>query len=185
MGAGSPEWLLSEPPLSSSILRCMGDEKSKPAGEPAAISAGVLVYRFRDGLEVLLVHPGGPFWRNKDVGAWQIPKGLIEPDEEAIAAALREFEEETGIALTGMPEPLGHIRQAGGKWVQAFALEAEIDADAIVSNSFEIEWPPGGGRMCRFPEVDRAAWFSLARAREMMLPSQIPFLDRLEMLVAH
>ena len=148
---------------------------------PASFSAGILLYRRREGpLEVLLVHPGGPFWRNRDVGAWQIPKGLVGPDEEPAAAALREFSEETGLALNGEPEPLCRIRQAGGKWVEAFALEADLDADTIVSNSFEVEWPPRSGRMSRFPEVDRAAWFSLERAREMMLPSQTPILDALE-----
>lgn len=154
------------------------------ADRPAAFSAGILIYRLRNALEVLLVHPGGPFWRNKDIGAWQIPKGLVGPDEEPAAAALREFEEETGIALTGIPEPLCRVRQAGGKWVEAFVLEAEIDADAIISNSFEIEWPPRSGQIRSFPEIDRARWFSPARAREMMLPSQTPILDSLEAMLA-
>jgi predicted NUDIX family NTP pyrophosphohydrolase len=148
---------------------------------PASFSAGILLYRRHEGqLEVLLVHPGGPFWRHKDVGAWQIPKGLVAPDEEPAAAALREFEEETGAALSGDPEPLCRIRQRGGKWVEAFALEADFDTDAVVSNEFEIEWPPRSGRMRLFPEVDRAAWFSIVRAREMMLSSQVPILDALE-----
>jgi predicted NUDIX family NTP pyrophosphohydrolase len=153
-------------------------------GLKAAFSAGILVYRFRDGLEILLVHPGGPFWRNKDVGAWQIPKGLVGPGEDPAAAALREFEEETGIVLTNAPEPLCRVRQAGGKWVEAFVLEAEVDTNAIVSNSFEIEWPPHSGEICSFPEIDGARWFSPSRAREMMLPSQIPILDSLETMLA-
>jgi predicted NUDIX family NTP pyrophosphohydrolase len=146
-------------------------------------SAGLLLYR-RNGdiLEVLLVHPGGPFWRNKDVGAWQIPKGLIEPGEEARAAALREASEELGVHFEGGTLALGEVRQAGGKYVEAFALETDLDPDAIVSNRFEIEWPPRSGRPQSFPEVDAARWFGLGEAREMMLASQRPFLDRLEAL---
>ena len=151
---------------------------------PPAFSAGILVYRLRDErLEVLLVHPGGPFWRNKDAGAWQIPKGLVGPDEEPAVAALREFAEETGVTLPNIPEPLGRIRQAGGKWVEAFALKADIDADTIVSNSFDIEWPPRSGKIRTFPEVDRADWFSMDEAREKMLASQLPILDSLQAFV--
>ncbi|WP_157216596.1 NUDIX domain-containing protein [Flavisphingomonas formosensis] len=148
-------------------------------------SAGVLLYRRRDGrLEVLLVHPGGPYWRSKDMGAWQIPKGAIEPDEADDAAARREVEEELGIALAGDLQPLMEIRQAGGKRVQAFLLEQDVDADAIRSMTFEIEWPPRSGRMQTFPEVDAARWFGLADARAMMLPSQQPLLDQLELVLA-
>jgi predicted NUDIX family NTP pyrophosphohydrolase len=144
-------------------------------------SAGILLYRRRDAtLEVLLIHPGGPFWRNKDAGAWMIPKGGIEPGEDPLACALREFEEELGTRLNGTPWPLCRIRQKGGKWVEAFALEGDLDADAIVSNRFEIEVPPRSGRFRSYPEVDRAAWITLPEARRMILPSQEPILDALE-----
>lgn len=146
-----------------------------------SVSAGVILYK-RDGeeLSVLLILPGGPYWRNKDVGAWMIPKGGIEPGEAASEAALREFEEELGTRLTGALRPLCRIRQAGGKWVEAFALEGDLDASRIVSNSFEIEWPPRSGQMQSYPEVDRAAWFTLAQAHARILPSQRPILDALE-----
>ncbi|MBV9843032.1 MAG: NUDIX domain-containing protein [Sphingomonadaceae bacterium] len=144
-------------------------------------SAGILLHRPGSaGREVLLVHPGGPFWRKRDAGAWQIPKGQIEPGETASAAAIRECEEELGVRLTGAPAPLATIRQAGGKWVEAFALEQDLDADAIRSITFTMEWPPRSGRMQSFPEVDAARWFGLADARAMMLPSQLPLLDALE-----
>lgn len=144
-------------------------------------SAGILLHRRREGLrEVLLVHPGGPFWQRRDAGAWQIPKGMIEADETPLAAALREFEEELGTRPAGVPVPLGEVRQAGGKRVAAFALEGDLDPAGIVSVTFEIEWPPRSGQRQRFPEVDRAAWFTLADARAMMLPSQLPLLDALE-----
>ncbi len=150
-----------------------------------APSAGILLHRLDHGeRQVLLIHPGGPFWQRRDVGAWQIPKGRVEAGEETLAAALREFAEELGSAAEGTPVPLGTIRQSGGKQVIAFALAGDLDADGIVSIGFEIEWPPGSGRRQTFPEVDRAAWFTLPRAREMMLPSQLPLLDRLEALVA-
>ena len=144
-------------------------------------SAGILLYRRRAGaLELLLVHPGGPFWRNKDDGAWMIPKGLIGEGEDALACALREFEEELGKKPAGTPVPLCTIRQKGGKWVEAFALEGDLDANAIVSNSFPLEWPPRSGRIQSFPEVDRAGWFTLAEARLKILPSQAPILDVIE-----
>ena len=146
----------------------------------AARSAGLLIWRKRArAVEVLLVHPGGPYWRNKDAGAWQIPKGLIEPDEDAAMAARREAEEEMGVALDGTLVPLGEVRQAGGKIVAAFAIEADLDATAIRSNLFEMEWPPKSGRVRSFPEVDAARWFGIAEAREMMLPSQVSLLERL------
>jgi predicted NUDIX family NTP pyrophosphohydrolase len=120
-----------------------------------ASSAGILMYRQTGpGLEVLLVHPGGPFWRNKDEGAWSIPKGEMDEGEDPVAAARREFLEETGCALSGPLEPLGDIRQRGGKRVTAFAIESDLDVDAIRSNTFEIEWPPKGGKMQSFPEID-------------------------------
>ncbi|ATE66137.1 NUDIX domain-containing protein [Rhizorhabdus dicambivorans] len=146
---------------------------------PAPRSAGLLIWRVCEGaMEVLLVHPGGPYWRNKDAGAWQIPKGMIEPGEDAASAALREAQEELGAALEGALVPLGEIRQAGGKIVEAFAIEADIDAAAIRSNMFEMEWPPKSGRMQRFPEVDAARWFGVEEAREMMLASQLPLIER-------
>jgi len=148
---------------------------------PAPLSAGILLYRQRrDGIEVLLIKPGGPFWRNKDIGAWMIPKGAVEPGELPAEAALREFEEETGTRLTSVPFPLKKIRQAGGKIVEAFALEGDLDPAAVTSNEFELEWPPRSGRLERFPEVVDARWMSLAEARTMMLPSQLPLLDALE-----
>ena len=147
----------------------------------AEYSAGILLYRRTGGaLQVLLIHPGGPFWRNKDKGAWMIPKGGVEEGEDAVACALREFEEEVGTRLHGTPRPLCRIRQKGGKWVEAFALEGDLDADRIVSNHFELEVPPRSGRFRSYPEVDRAAWFTLADARTMILPSQSPILDALE-----
>jgi len=137
-----------------------------------ASSAGILMYR-RTGprLEVLLVHPGGPFWRSKDEGAWSIPKGEMAEDEDAAVAARREFLEETGCDLFGPLEPLGDIRQRGGKRVTAFAVEGDLDVSAIKSNTFEIEWPPKGGKMQTFPEIDRAAWFDLPTAHLKILES--------------
>ena len=144
-------------------------------------SAGLLLYRQDvDGLSVLLVHPGGPFWRNRDAGAWQIPKGRIEDGEDPAAAAAREFREETGIPVGGVRGPLGSFRQAGGKLVHLVDSEGDLDPDAIRSNMFEVEWPPRSGTMHSFPEVDRAAWFDLPSARTMMLASQTVALDRLE-----
>lgn len=143
-------------------------------------SAGILMWRRRAGLEVLLAHFGGPYWRNKDDGAWAIPKGLIEPGETPEAAARREFEEELGVKPVGALVPLGRIRQRGGKWVEPFALEGDLDPDAIVSHVYKQEWPPRSGRLQEFPEVDRAAWFDLAEARVKILPSQRPILDALE-----
>ncbi|ALJ15284.1 NUDIX domain-containing protein [Sphingopyxis macrogoltabida] len=145
-----------------------------------ARSAGILLYRLKGGsAEVLLVHPGGPYWRGRDRGAWQIPKGEIAAGENAEAAAVREAQEELGISLQGTLVPLGQLRQAGGKIVEGFALEQDLDATAVVSNRFEIEWPPRSGRRQSFPEIDAARWFSVAEAETMILPSQQPFLDRL------
>jgi predicted NUDIX family NTP pyrophosphohydrolase len=146
-----------------------------------ARSAGILLYRLRGGEpEVLIVHPGGPFWARKDAGAWSIPKGEYDDAEDAQACALREFEEETGTALS--PEELvelGQVRLKSGKQVTAWAVEGDLDADAIVSNTFEMEWPPRSGRRQEYPEVDRAGWFSLDDASEKLNPAQVAFLDRL------
>jgi predicted NUDIX family NTP pyrophosphohydrolase len=148
---------------------------------PPPLSAGILLFRERGGTtEVLLIKPGGPFWRNKDAGAWMIPKGAVEPGEVAAEAALREFEEETGTKLSAVPFPLAKIRQSGGKYVEAFAAEGDLDPSAITSNEFEMEWPLRSGRLERFPEVDEARWMTFAEARAMMLPSQLPLLDALE-----
>ena len=129
---------------------------------------------------MLLIRPGGPYWRNRDKGAWMIPKGMIEPGEAPADAALREFEEETGTRITTMPFALATVRQAGGKMVEAFAAEGDLDPDGITSIEFELEWPPRSGRTQRFPEAEAARWMSLAEAREFMLPSQLPLLDALE-----
>jgi predicted NUDIX family NTP pyrophosphohydrolase len=130
-------------------------------------------------LEVLLIHPGGPYWRRKDQGSWSIPKGEMDSGEDATTAAIREFTEETGIALTGPLEPLGEVRQRGGKRVLAFAVKGDLDTQTIKSNTFEIEWPPRSGKMQSFPEIDRAEWFDLPLAHAKILEGQRPFLDRL------
>ena len=160
-------------------------------------SAGILLFRRgASGPEVFLVHPGGPFWKNKDGGAWSIPKGEINPGEAPEAAACREFQEETGMALAAAARhrvgedgavrliPLGEAVQAGGKRVTAFAIEGELDASAIVSARFSLEWPPRSGRQQSFPEVDRAAWLTLDLAREKLLSGQHVFLERLQDLLA-
>jgi predicted NUDIX family NTP pyrophosphohydrolase len=143
-------------------------------------SAGLLMYRRRNGeLEVLLVHPGGPFWVGKDRGAWSIPKGEFA-DEDPLAAAQREFQEETGLTVSGPFQPLTPVKQTGGKVVYAWAVAGDADANTITSNTFTLEWPPRSGRQATFPEVDRAAWFSLPQAREKILKGQLPLLDQLE-----
>lgn len=148
-------------------------------------SAGILLYRQREGtVEVFLVHMGGPFWATKDAGAWSIPKGEYTEGEDPLAAAQREFHEETGFALaevsTGVFVPLTPIRQAGGKLVTAWARSGDLDAGQVRSNTYRVEWPAGSGRWRTYPEVDRAAWFSLPAAREKILASQRPLLDELE-----
>ena len=144
-------------------------------------SAGILLYRQHDGrLELFLAHPGGPFWQEKDAGVWSIPKGLWEPDEEPLAAARREFHEETGTALDAADEafiPLGEVTQKGGKIVHAWAVAGDIDATAIVSNTYAVQWPKGTWR--RYPEIDRAGWFGVAEARAKILAAQAAFIDRL------
>ncbi|HET7507586.1 MAG TPA: NUDIX domain-containing protein [Solirubrobacterales bacterium] len=146
-------------------------------------SAGILLFRRRGGeIEFLLVHPGGPFWAKKDAGAWSIPKGQIEDEEEPRACAIRELEEELGEAPALDPEQLvelGSIRQKAGKTVEAWAAEADFDPDVLASNTFEMEWPPRSGNRQEFPEVDRAGWFSLEAAREKILAAQAELLDRL------
>ena len=143
-------------------------------------SAGLLMYRER---EVFLVHPGGPFWAKKDLGAWSIAKGEYAEGEPPLEAARREFHEETGFVAAGDFLDLGTIKQAGGKLVSAWAFAGDCDPAKLVSNRFQIEWPPRSGRLMEIPEVDRGAWFSLAAARERILKSQIPFLDRLAQLL--
>jgi predicted NUDIX family NTP pyrophosphohydrolase len=144
-------------------------------------SAGILLYRIAgDGPEVLLVHPGGPFWARKDAGAWSIPKGEHGDGEDPQACALREFEEETGTALPPAELiDLGSVKQKAGKIVTAWAAEGDIDAEAIRSNTFTMEWPPRSGRTAEFPEIDRAGWFGLDAAREKLVPAQAELLDRL------
>jgi predicted NUDIX family NTP pyrophosphohydrolase len=146
------------------------------------LSAGILLWRHGAGgaCEVLLGHFGGPLWARKDAGAWAIPKGVVEAGETPEQAARREFQEARGFPAQGARVPLGRIRQKGGKEVEAFALEGDLDAGAIMSNSFTLEWPPKSGRMQVFPEIDRVAWFTLAEAREKILPSQAPILDLFE-----
>jgi predicted NUDIX family NTP pyrophosphohydrolase len=144
-------------------------------------SAGLLLYRGpSDALEVMLVHMGGPFWERKDAGGWSIPKGEHDPSEDPLSAARRELAEETGIELgEGEPIDLGVLRQPGGKLVHAWALEADVDASEISSNSFELEWPKGSGRTREFPEVDRAGWFDLCTAGPKLVEGQRPFLELL------
>lgn len=143
-----------------------------------AISSGILLFRHRQGsLEVLLVHMGGPFWARKDFGAWTIPKGEVEEGEELLDAALREFREETGVAPTGTPFPLGHIKQRGGKIVHAYGLAGEFEPKTLTSSMFEVEWPRGSGRIQHYPEVDRAEWFGMDEARRRILAAQVPLLD--------
>jgi len=146
----------------------------------ATTSAGLLLYRTAGSrVEVLLVHPGGPYWQSRDLGAWSIPKGETGQGEDLLEAALREFREETGFSAGGAATPLGSVRQPGGKTVHGFAMRGDADPAALRSNRFEIEWPRGSGRLQDFPEVDRAAWFDLVEARRRILPAQAAFLDAL------
>ncbi|MET0466463.1 MAG: NUDIX domain-containing protein [Chitinophagaceae bacterium] len=149
-------------------------------------SAGILAYRSVNGfLEVLLVHPGGPFWKNKDEASWSVPKGEYDAQEEVLAAAKREFLEETGHAIKAATfTPLTSIKQKSGKWVDAFAVEYDLDASQINSNVFEIEWPPRSGRMQSFPEVDRAEWFDLNAAHKKIIPAQAALLIELSELLS-
>jgi predicted NUDIX family NTP pyrophosphohydrolase len=142
------------------------------------ISAGILAFRRSKGLEILLAHPGGPYWRNKDLGAWTIPKGVVESDD-LLACAKREFNEETGLIADGTIMPLEPIRQKSGKTVHAFALEADFDLTGFISNEFEMDWPPRSGTMQQFPEIDRIAYFDEVTARQKILAAQMPFIDAL------
>ncbi|HVY87970.1 MAG TPA: NUDIX domain-containing protein [Hyphomonadaceae bacterium] len=144
-------------------------------------SAGLMPYRrARGGVEVFLVHPGGPFWGRKDAGSWTIAKGEPQPGEDDLAAAIREFSEETGFEVNGPFLDLGVVKQAGGKTVHGYACAFDCDPDRLVSNMFQLEWPPGTGKLNAFPEVDRAAWFDPAEARRKINPAQAGFLDMLE-----
>ena len=140
-------------------------------------SAGVILYRLRTGVEVFLVHPGGPFWVKKDEGAWSIPKGEHQDGEESIDVARREFFEETGFEVSGDFVEIGSVKQTGGKVVTAWAVEGDCDPVLLRSNLFEMEWPPRSGRIQSFPEVDRGGWFSLGEAKRRILKSQEPLLD--------
>jgi predicted NUDIX family NTP pyrophosphohydrolase len=143
------------------------------------MSAGIALYRrVRDSIEIFLVHPGGPFWKNKDDGAWTFPKGEYKEGEEPLAAARREFREETGFEVDGEPIDLGSVEQSA-KVVRLWAVEGDCDASAVRSNTFFKEWPPKSGRQQEFPEVDRAGWFSPDEARRKLLAAQVPFVDRL------
>ncbi|MEO6546593.1 MAG: NUDIX domain-containing protein [Ferruginibacter sp.] len=143
-------------------------------------SAGILLYRFRENLpELFLVHPGGPFWAKKDLGAWSIPKGELNEEEDPLEAAKREFEEETGVKFSGNFIELTPVKQKGGKLIFAWALRADIDAAKCKSNSFEIEWPPRSGKMKQFPEVDKFSWFSVEDANEKLLEGQRPLIAEL------
>jgi predicted NUDIX family NTP pyrophosphohydrolase len=145
------------------------------------ISAGILLYRVRDdAVEVFLVHPGGPYWARKDDGAWSIPKGETEDGADLLATAYTEFHEETGSPLQGEPVPLAPLKQPGGKVVHAWAVQGDIDATSIRSNTFAIEWPPRSGKTREFPEVDRGGWFDLPTARLKLLAGQRGFLDQLQ-----
>jgi predicted NUDIX family NTP pyrophosphohydrolase len=150
-----------------------------------ALSAGLLVYRRRAGtLEVLLVHPGGPFFRRRDRGAWTVPKGLVEEGEDAAVTALRELEEETGLRLPGPGVELGQVRQKGGKVVRVWAVEHDPGPELVIrSNTFVLEWPPRSGNKVEFPEIDRGAFFPLSEARGKINPAQVQLLDRLAALV--
>jgi predicted NUDIX family NTP pyrophosphohydrolase len=149
------------------------------------VSAGILLFRQgKEGLEVFLGHPGGPFWRNRDDGAWTIPKGILEPGEEPFRCAVREFREETGIELSGPYVELGSIRQKAGKVVHAWAVEGDADEASITSNQARLEWPRGSGRWITYPEVDRCGWFSPEEARRKLIPAQAELVERLERLLA-
>ncbi|OPY91174.1 MAG: RNA pyrophosphohydrolase [Syntrophaceae bacterium PtaU1.Bin231] len=146
----------------------------------AVHSGGILLYRVKSGsIEVMLVHPGGPFWAKKDDGAWSIPKGLLDEHEDPLAAALREFREETGFAVESALIELGELKQPGGKIVHAWAAEGDLDTAGIRSNTFMLEWPPNSGYLREFPEIDRGQWFAIDIAGRKILPGQAAFLDRL------
>jgi predicted NUDIX family NTP pyrophosphohydrolase len=149
-------------------------------------SAGLLMYRLpaRGRVEVLLAHPGGPYWRGKDAASWTLPKGEFEDGEDGLACAMREFREETGCTPTPPFAALGEVRQKSGKRVTAWSFQGELDPTRLESNTFEMEWPPRSGQLRQFPEVDRIEWYGIEEARGKLLPAQVPFLDRLAMLLA-
>jgi predicted NUDIX family NTP pyrophosphohydrolase len=153
-------------------------------GRKSEISAGLLVYRDRGALEVLLAHPGGPYWAKKDAGAWTIPKGLVEPGDDLLATAQREFTEETGFVARGPFVALAPVTQKSGKVVHAFAMPGDFDPHRFVSNRFELMWPPKSGRLKSFPEVDRLGWFGHAQASEKLLAYQQPFLAELKAMLS-
>jgi len=143
-------------------------------------SAGIFLFRRKENqIEIFLVHPGGPFWLKKDLGAWTIPKGEIEAGEESLDVAIREFNEETGQTISGKFIPLEPVKQKGGKVITAWAVEGDADHEKIISNTFEMEWPPKSGNKKSFPEVDKAEWFSISAAKEKINPAQIAFIDEL------
>jgi predicted NUDIX family NTP pyrophosphohydrolase len=143
-------------------------------------SAGVLMFRVKQSvIEFFLVHPGGPFWKNKDRGAWSIPKGEFGHDEEPLAAAIREFGEETGMQLQGNFITLSPVKQRSGKWIHAYGLEGDLDPSALRSNTFSLEWPPRSGKYLDVPEVDRGEWFDYETAKEKLIPGQVAILDEL------
>jgi predicted NUDIX family NTP pyrophosphohydrolase len=149
------------------------------------ISAGLLLYRLRNKeIEVFLVHPGGPFWAGKDIGAWSIPKGLIDPDEDPLSAAQREFHEETGFEVSGRFLQLTPVKTKSGKIIQAWAVEGDYDPSEIKSNTFAMEWPPHSGKQKEFPEVDRAAWFEIDEAKRKIHQGQVPLLEELERMLS-
>ena len=148
-------------------------------------SAGILLYRSRqEQAEYFLVHPGGPFWKNKDIGAWSVPKGEFEDGEDPLKAAQREFEEETGIAIKGTFTALTPVKQKSGKMIYTWACEGDIDHSIIRSNTFPIEWPPRSGKYIDIPEVDKGGWFTYEEAREKLIPGQVPILDELRMMLS-
>jgi len=157
---------------------CFDGGASRFMSRRTEISAGILAFRRNSGVELLLAHPGGPYWRGKDEGAWSIPKGVVESGD-VLACAKREFNEETGLTADGPLTALTPLRQKSGKLVHAFALEADFDLSAFSSNSFEMEWPPRSGKLQSFPEVDRIAYFNLATARRKILPGQRAFIEEL------
>ena len=167
------------------IMRCVARARKPKVDKSGRISAGLLVWRRRKGrLQVLLGHPGSPYFAGKDADHWTVLKGEVEPTEELISVARREFAEETGHQPpVGPLIELGEIRQKSGKLVRAWAVEGDLDPETAVSNSFEMEWPPRSGRIREFPEIDRVAWFNLRAARVRIKAAQAPFLDRLERMV--
>jgi predicted NUDIX family NTP pyrophosphohydrolase len=160
------------------------DHELRKRGARGEVSAGLLAFRRSRGLEVLLAHPGGPFWAKRDGGVWTIPKGLVEADADLLVTARREFTEETGLIAAGALIPLAPVKQTSGKVVHAFAFEADLDLKAFASNVFEIEWPPRSGQRKSFPEIDRIAYFAMPLAMTKIVPYQQPLLRELEVKLA-